>query len=256
MKNKHIYKYLSKQAFIKVIKSGILFSEPRCWSDGYERRFYLADYGKITQDFPVKLYASCFTLVKDNEAAWKAYLIGRDQKSERIVPEEQLCFRLKINRKRFRKMLCEHRLYDFYEVPVQYLPEYDIKNLHLSNVPKVKRLHDSIFCKSKFALDDFLSLLSLKRECFAYEKEVRYFAVPKSNSESEEVTKSFNSLRGFVSMIEEIVVARPYGDFELDDVDLRDLQDELETLCGGKLPRIVSNNIYDDYDDPEVEIIL
>jgi hypothetical protein len=56
-------------------------------------------------------------------------------------------------------------------------------------------------------------------------------------------------------MIEEIVVARPYGDFELDDVDLVGLQDELETLCGGTLPRILSKNIYDDYDDPEVEII-
>ena len=65
----------------------------------------------------------------------------------------------------------------------------------------------------------------------------------------------FNSLQGFVSLIEEICVARPYGDFELDEEELSQLQKQLEGQCGGGLPQIVSKNMYDDYDDPEIEII-
>lgn len=162
-----IYKYMTLETFMLCLYTGKWrFFEPNKWQDKYERRFYCAEYHFPDADiFAPRLYATCVTRKKNSEAAWKVYAQGNGF--------GQHCVQFEINLVEFRKQLEASDLL-VEEREVEYYDEGYIENLHQStnkNYP--------IYFKP-FTRRNFISLLSLKRDAYEYEKEVRFFLIPKN----------------------------------------------------------------------------
>lgn len=184
-----LYKYVDLYGLRLMLKSGLQFKEPDQWYDGFERRFYHADYSALRGTYSCeRVFACCFTTNKNSEASWKSYanlddlikLIGQDMKQS--IDDYRIIARITIDRAALRRQLSKF-LRDnratIYESPVQYVSSYAMEKCHEPGHNGVSRLHSSLFENSEFNRDVFLSLLSMKRrEVFEYEKEIRYFYVP------------------------------------------------------------------------------
>ena len=225
-KKRYVYKYVSLKAMEGILSpgGGIRFSEPTEWQDEYESRFYNAGFEKLNNALPKKIFATCFTTKLENEAAWKAYLYPGDAEKDQL--KSVLCFRLKINRsKLISKIINQFKGCVFYEAPVVYLNKYQISNLHKSDCPGVRSLHKAIFGSSKSISNEaYISLLSMKRDYFFYEEELRYFIIPDQ--------KRFEDKYLYLPIresIEEITVVRPYASISNNGVQNKDIKFELST---------------------------
>lgn len=177
---RELVKYMTIDSFKKCIdysntigKKTIQFVEPNTWDDEFEQRFYIANYKNVTKDPNThpRLYACCFSSVKKSYAAWKVF---EDKKNG----DEGLCVKIVIDRKKFSKELCKYdkRSYRIYEGLVDYgISDYQILHLH-----ETSNNYHPIFFGGGFKLDNYLSLLLIKRDIFDYEKEFRYFMIPSS----------------------------------------------------------------------------
>ena len=219
-----LYKYLNEESFKATLENGLRFVEPSTWADRFERRFYSANYGSINPTFPQRLFSTCFTSRKNNEAAWKTYLYNPQSKDSDL--SKALCFRLTINRKLLKDALKLFSQYTFYEGPIVYLNGYNISQMHKPNMPGAKSLYNAFFGKPNFGFDDFLSLLLIKRDFFQYEEEVRYFAVPKEDECRGPIYVM--PLEGMMSIVDKVFVARPYGKFKLSDTELNQIAENLK----------------------------
>jgi len=185
-KNPHlyVYKYMPFSLFRRCLgfdnsgnrdkaKQYIYFQEPSQWKDQYESRFYNADYQSalsIDTEFTPRLYACCFANEKDSAAAWKIYEGSGDM---------DFCVQLKIGLKDLMAELCQNIDYNFYEGLIDYsLSNYNINRLHLNNGKSKFRN----FYNGRFKLENFLSLLLIKRKAFDFEKEFRIFMIPKDQN--------------------------------------------------------------------------
>ncbi|MBR3652687.1 MAG: hypothetical protein IKN60_01890 [Bacteroidales bacterium] len=161
-----VYKYMTLDAFIASMESRTWrFYEPIHWNDKYERRFYCANYQNVTNnpaDTPM-LYATCVTKTRNSEAAWKVYAGREGLKSH--------CVQLELD---IVEMLYQLQLSNFsiYEKSIQYKRDQYIDTLHKNTAP------DYPIYFHGFGFDSFLNLLSLKRDAYSYENELRFFAVP------------------------------------------------------------------------------
>ena len=171
--NKRIYKYLNlESALLSLDNSNLRFVQPSEWDDKFECRFYNASYLKlgVRKELHPKLYACCFTVKEMNEAAWKVYSYGKKGLAHR-------CVKFEIDLERFRDALSEYaesNQFDVYESRMNYsLSDEEIKNLHTKTSPYYSELFEN------FDLSSYSTLLSIKRKAFSYEKELRYFLIPK-----------------------------------------------------------------------------
>lgn len=165
-----VYKYMTIEAFlISLYAKTWRFFEPNKWNDKFEQRFYCADY-KIpgAEHATPRLFATCVTREKNSEAAWKVYSHGQGLSSH--------CVQLEIDIDKLRTELRNNN-FTIAEMPVKYEEEYYILELH--NKDKSK---DYAAYFSSFSLEKFLKLLTLKRNAYSYEKELRLFAIPKGNA--------------------------------------------------------------------------
>lgn len=180
---KTIFKYMPFSYFMSCLgfdkngnrdisKQYIYFQEPSQWTDQYESRFYNADYQSIlhidNQKTP-KLYACCFSNEKNSAAAWKIY---------EGIGTLNFCIQLEIGRKDLLVELCKNQDFDFYEGLIDYsLSDIQINQLHLNNgKSKFRKFYNGIF-----ELENYLSLLLIKRKAFDFEKEFRIFMIPKNH---------------------------------------------------------------------------
>ena len=183
-KQLYMYKYMDIETAIKCLKGrNIMFVEPILWPDKYESRFYTANYSKIVKDFnniTPKLYACCFTFSRASEAAWKTYSYEKTGLASR-------CVQFRINKRLFREALnrfAKENQCKIYEGPIDYsLTDFQINNVHL---PSSGMLYDQVF-KVNFKLNNYLSLLLIKRQAFNYENEYRYFIVPNNGVADENI---------------------------------------------------------------------
>lgn len=161
-----VYKYMTLDAFLASLYSKTWrFFEPSKWNDKFEQRFYCARYILTGANYnPSQVFATCVTRVKNNEAAWKVYSHGQGLGIH--------CVQLELDVAQLRKQL-RANMYNFEERTVTYKSEEFILKLHKKN----NKNRNVYF--SKFTLDSFLKLLSLKREAYSYEQEVRLFIIPK-----------------------------------------------------------------------------
>lgn len=164
---KKVYKYMTLDAFIVSLYSKTWrFFEPSKWNDKFEQRFYCAKYNITGAIYnPSQIFATCLTRKKNNEAAWKVYSQGQGFGVH--------CVQLELDVVQLRKQLREKE-YHFEEKPITYESENFILDLH----KKSNKNRNAFF--SKFTLNSFLRLLSLKRDAYTYEQELRLFIIPKN----------------------------------------------------------------------------
>ena len=179
-----VYKYMNLESFIcSLYGKSIRFSEPSKWSDRFETRFYCADYKNVyNKEYAQKLYATCVTRIKNNEAAWKVYARNEGLSCH--------CVQLELDIVEFRKQLWKSG-FIIDERNVQYTNEDYILNLHRKNFEHYKDYF------TPFTKDNYIKLLSLKRDAYKHEDEIRFFAIPKedekrtieqNNAESKDIT--------------------------------------------------------------------
>lgn len=182
-KQMYIYKYMDIETAILCLKNNnIRFVEPTLWQDKYESRFYTADYSKIIKDkknIIPKLYSCCFTLSKASEAAWRIYSYDKLGLASR-------CVQFRINKRLFREKLDEYAKKNsckIYEGNINYtLSDFRINHLHLVG----HYGYNEVF-NSDFNLNNYLSLLLLKRSAFNYENEFRYFIIPDNGMANKQI---------------------------------------------------------------------
>lgn len=165
MRYLRVFKYMTLEAFLTSLYCGSWrFCEPSKWNDKFEQRFYCANYTvpSAAGNTP-QLFATCVTREKNSEAAWKVYSHGQGLGAR--------CLQLELDIVELRKQLRESG-YRFEEKPIKYLPENVILNLHKKRKPYYKEYFTS------FTLDSYLELLSLKRDAYTYEQELRLFLIP------------------------------------------------------------------------------
>lgn len=165
MRYRKVYKYMTIDAFLTSMYSGNWrFFEPSKWNDRFEQRFYCARY-----TFPAaigntpQVFATCVTRVKNSEAAWKVYSHGQGLGAH--------CLQIELDIVELRKQLraSGHR---FEEKAIAYENENMILDLHKKRKPHYNKYF------VPFSLDKFLRLLSLKRDAYTYEQELRLFVIP------------------------------------------------------------------------------
>lgn len=165
MRYSRVFKYMTLETFlISLYSNSWRFFEPSKWNDKFEQRFYCANYNLPTAPGSTpQLFATCVTKERNSEAAWKVYSNGQGLGAH--------CLQLELNIVELRKQLraCG---FQFEEMTIIYKPENVILNLH----KKRKSFYKTYF--NSFTLDSFLTLLSLKREAYTYEKELRLFIIP------------------------------------------------------------------------------
>lgn len=165
MRYTKVYKYMTLDAFLSSLycKSWRFF-EPSKWNDRFEQRFYCANYVmQSAQGNTPQLFATCLTLEKNSEAAWKVY-----SRSQGYVSH---CLQLELDIDKLRAQMWKSG-YRFEEKRVEYKNENVILNLH-----KKSSLYYSRYF-NPFSFDSFLNLLVLKRDAYEYEKELRLFIIP------------------------------------------------------------------------------
>lgn len=160
-----LYKYMTVDAFILSLENqSWRFCEPTKWKDKFERRFYCADYNNIPNYKKIirRVFATCLTKSKNSEAAWKVYVGNEGLQSH--------CVQLEIDVAEFRRQL-ESSGNIVIEKTVKYYEEKDILKLHKSS----SNHHQEFF--KQFDFDSFIKLLSIKRNAYSYENEIRFFIV-------------------------------------------------------------------------------
>lgn len=166
-----VYKYMTIEAFlISLYTKTWRFFEPSKWNDKYEQRFYCANYQiDGAKNATPQLFATCVTREKNSEAAWKVYSHGQGLGSH--------CVQLELDIDKLRSELRNSGL-TIAEKPVEYKDEKYILDLHIEEKSK-----DYTKYFTSFSVEKFLKLLTLKREAYNYEQEVRLFAIPKDYTE-------------------------------------------------------------------------
>ena len=207
-----IYKYLNLESVLSCLSSNnIRFVQPSEWADKSERRFYNASYAKlgVTKMVHPSLYACCFTTKKMSEAAWKVYSYDKKGLAHR-------CVKLGINIDNLRQSLNKFAVeknFNVYESVMTYsLNDDEIEKLHKKTSPYYSELF------SQFDLDSYLNLLSIKRNAFSHEEELRYFLIPKDDVEEKQLFVNLS----YKELIVDIKIAEDSSDME---------QEILKTYC-------------------------
>lgn len=192
---KYVYKYFDRRKFPKYIgknQFSLYFREISEWNDPYEKRFYNADYSKVEGaqflDDHRKVYACCFTSQKDSEPSWKMYVDQNSEPSQKKEgsTEREICIQARFDFKALLDALndyIENELQGNFVLivcPVEYMNKVKINGIHH---PKQDGKPKDEYFKN-FDFSKYLRLLSLKRDAFEYEKEIRFFLIPKNQNSS------------------------------------------------------------------------
>lgn len=167
MRYSKVYKYMTLDAFLTSLYCGTWrFFEPSKWNDKYEQRFYCAKYTlpKANGNTP-QLFATCVTKQQNSEAAWKVYANGQGLGAR--------CLQLELDIAELRKQIRASG-YRFEERNIEYIRDKVLLDLHKKGSPHYHEYFDS------FTLESFLKLVSLKREAYTYEQELRLFIIPQN----------------------------------------------------------------------------
>lgn len=204
MRYSKVYKYMTLEAFLTSLYCGTWrFFEPSKWNDRFEQRFYCANYTIPTAigNTP-QLFATCVTRERNSEAAWKVYSNGQGLGAR--------CLQLELDIVELRKQL-RATAYQFEEKLIEYVPENVILDLHKKRKPYYKKYFTS------FTLESYLRLLSLKRDAYTYEKELRLFIIPHNGKQRNKGKKAqFMDVKiDWKNIIKKVRVDKKCSDAEL-----------------------------------------
>ena len=173
-----LYKYLQWDYAIDLLeRSSLYFSNPRDWSDRYEKKVLDGKYSiddKKSIPYPLKdrIFATCFTSEYSCEAQWKMYLgdVGKNSKATNIAVEIEFD-----REKLFAELMTFHK--DLYFGEVVYYPQKTFRSF-VEGVLGTKTGIKALKANNPFSssvLATLLRPLLYKRMAYSYEKEWRMF---------------------------------------------------------------------------------
>lgn len=163
-----IYKYVDLDGFTKLLQRGFLFKEPSQWEDPYEKLFYRTSekkYEGVSQEHFPPLYACCAAAnIEESVSAWKMYIKGGGMSSK--------CVRLTIDMHSFLELMNVyakyHQCHAYYGAVTYINKEEDIDMFYDGAKNRYLRF-------GGFGINNYLSLMLVKRPAFSPEKEIRFF---------------------------------------------------------------------------------
>lgn len=204
MRYTKVFKYMTLEAFIvSSYSKSWRFFEPSKWNDKFEQRFYCANYTlPAAKDSNPQLFATCVTKKRNSEAAWKVYSHGQGLGAH--------CLQLELDIVELRKQI-KASGFLFEEKGIEYISEEVIKDLHKKKSPYYKEYFSS------FTLNSFLKLLSLKRDAYTYEDELRLFVIPTNGGKRNRFKKAeFRDLKiNWSNVILKVRIDKNCSDAEL-----------------------------------------
>lgn len=165
-----IYKYMRLSRVLEMLeRKEITFVSPELWNDPFETKYLKTNYSQIGYTRPEQIY--CFCVRKDNvneEASWKIYAHSQDDP----------LIRLSINTLNLLSHLSsyaqKHNCQIYYSKVDYSLKTKDIVSIYKHENKNYAKYFDD------FNEEKYIRVMSLKRQAFKYEHEVRLFLIHKT----------------------------------------------------------------------------
>lgn len=164
-----LYKYIRLSYVLEMLKNKeITFVSPELWNDPFETKYLKTDYSAIGYIRPEQIY--CFCARTDNaneEASWNIYSNS----------QEDPLIRISLRTFHFLEYLKNYS--DQHNCKIYYSRvDYGLKAKDIAELYKAdNEFHDRYF--NDFTEEKYIQVMSLKRQAFKYENEVRIFLVSK-----------------------------------------------------------------------------
>ncbi len=160
-----------------LINKELTFINPKLWKDPFEKMYLTTDYTELGFKQP-QIYCFCVTTeLKNEEAAWKIYSV-KDERTMRCNIETKVLFEIL-------SQFASENNFDIYFGNANY--KYTTKEISNIQFPESK-YHNTYF--SDFSIIKYLNVMTIKRQAFEYENELRIFIVPNVNeNQFEDIIK-------------------------------------------------------------------
>lgn len=189
-----IYRYMQYTDLVLSLENrNFAFVTPERWEDGLERRYWKTDYSALNPDFQTPQFA-CLCVTPENHddlaAAWKMY--RREAHEKKTGDFDNNLVRLSINFALFLTELnnwAEANNSEIYVTAIDYsYGQEQIKN----DLPNNSRIFPQ-----GFGVEDYFRVLSYKRPNFAFEREMRIFALAPRKSDAGKIESGLLLLKPF-----------------------------------------------------------
>lgn len=170
--SKSLYKYMKLSRVLEMLKDKtITFVSPELWNDPYETKYLKTDYSAIGYIRPEQIY--CFCARADNaseEASWNIYSNAQDD------PLIKLSIKTLTFLDYIKNYAAKHNCHVYYSKV-----NYDLKTADIAELYKTdNKYHLEYF--DEFDEEKYIKVMSLKRQAFKYENEIRLFVVPEDGN--------------------------------------------------------------------------
>ncbi len=167
----YIYKYICTSRVLNILEQEphqIGFVSPELWYDPYEIKYLNTDYTGLNGYRQPTIYCFCARMdLQNEEASWKIYKRDNDPLLRLVIQTEVFISSL--------LSFAEEKECDVYLAKVNYnLKKAEIDNLYSTSSP-----HYQDFFQN-FNEEQYIKIMSLKRNAFKYENEVRFFIIPRN----------------------------------------------------------------------------
>jgi len=165
-----IYKYIPTSRVLDILEKEphqIGFVSPELWYDPYEIKYLNTDYSDLNGYRQPQIYCFCARMdLQNEEASWKIYKKENDPLLRLIIKTKDFVSSL--------LSFAEDKECDVYLSKVDYhFKKVEIDNLYMLSSPYRQEFFQN------FNDEQYVRIMSLKRNAFKYENEVRFFIIPR-----------------------------------------------------------------------------
>lgn len=205
---KHLYKYMQLNRFVSSVKNNeLVFVSPDTWKDPFERRFFKTDYTSLNFKRP-EIGCMCLTSKSstNEEASWRMYVNPNDK-----------ALRLSIDFNEFCKMLDNYAGTNDCKVYIGNVIYDFTKEEIMSLNNNTKNINYDTYFPSPLSLENYLTLMLIKRVSFAFENEVRIFIVKDNSLTDTNGLLKIPKINYTKSFIPKVMIA-PYEPLPKEDI--------------------------------------
>lgn len=236
-----LYKYMPYSRFVSSVRNNeLVFVSPSLWIDPFERRFWATDYRTKYGFIQPDIFCMCLTTksTTNEDASWKMYVDSKERAVRISYKLDNLLLLLDDYADKANcKIYIGKAIYDF--------ERKEIEGLHKKN---------SEFFPSTnvFNIENYLSLMCIKRKSFQFENEIRVFIVKEEKHNDDIIKVPVVSYKDIVAR----VMIGPLTPFSLNDprfaiynkiqyLESLELKKEIKTLikdCDVKQSKLYVDN--------------
>lgn len=207
-KQKCLFKYMQFERFVSsVMNKELVFVSPETWKDPFERRFFKTDYTSMNFNRP-DIACMCLSSKSstNEEASWRMYVNPNDKALRLSIDFEEFCKILdNYADANDCKIYIGNVIYDF--------TKDQIISLH----NKTKNANYDKYFPLPFSLENYLTIMLIKRVSFKFENEIRVFIVKSSSLTDAKGLLKIPRVNYTNSFIPKVMIA-PYEPLPVDDI--------------------------------------